>query len=242
MTALFEVIGRGRILIELVVGPDLSFDTLVTQELSTMNTLLSELPSNALKVEVLENLFSLIFVTHRDLQQSEEVSDEENDADSSSRYDSSEQQQNGLRSDGFLASKKFISALLTHLNTQIRSTKVKVTDDRALQSRLEELLKHVVDARWRLEIVEEKLLVSIKCVQNIECDGEILKQLHDSRRSVESLSPTMLGVGSSPATVIENELKLLRLLLRLGLYCRLLIVEFVVNSSAQPTENSQTKN
>ena len=140
-----------------------------------MNFLLSELPSNALKVEVLENLFSLIFVTHRDLQQSEEGSDEENDAEGSSRYDSrhdsSENQQNCLRSNGFIASKKFISALLGHLNTQIRSTKVKVTDGRALQSRLEGLLKHVIDARWRLEIVQEKLLVSIKCVQNIDCDG-----------------------------------------------------------------------
>ena len=134
-----------------------------------MSAILSELPSNKLKVEVLENLFSLLFVTHRDLQQDEETSDEENDADSSSRYDSSEQ--SGLRSSGFLASKRFISALLDHLDKHVRSTKVKLTDERALQSRLEELLKNVADARWRLDIVEEKLVLSIKCVQNIECEG-----------------------------------------------------------------------
>ncbi|XP_028968166.1 uncharacterized protein LOC100907039 [Galendromus occidentalis] len=151
-------------------GPDVSFDTLVTQELAAMSSILGEVPSNALKVEVLENLFSLLFVTHRDLQQNGESSDEENDAVSSTRFETSEEPNSFLKSSGFLASKEFISALLIHLDKHIRSTKLKFSDERALQSRLEELLKHVVDARWRLEIVEEKLLLSIKCVQNIEAE------------------------------------------------------------------------
>ncbi|OQR75857.1 hypothetical protein BIW11_08153, partial [Tropilaelaps mercedesae] len=151
-------------------GPDVSFDALVNPELHAMESLLAELPNNELKVEVLEDIFSLLFVSHRELHQDEPPSDEEIQTnESSSRYEMGDGR-HCIRGSGFLASKKFIRTLLPMLVSHIRASKLKLSDNKSLLARLGKLLDYVVNARWRLELVEEKLPLSIKCVENIDVE------------------------------------------------------------------------
>lgn len=138
-----------------------------------MEELLEELPGNQLKVEVLENIFSLLFVSHRQLQEDEEQSDEGSDMnESSSRYESNGDGVHCIRGSGFLATKDFIRTLLPILVTKIRATKLKLFGNKSLLSRLEKLLDYVINARWRLELVEEKLPISVNCVESIEVEGK----------------------------------------------------------------------